>query len=109
MAKGFRVEGIPLCCVCAKWYADESGYPQLFFQVNPMIDMDDHKKCVCGRLPGASDCLKAATMITNYVGDRKISDTTACNAIMDTLSVFRNAEEIVKNITTIIHATGRRR
>lgn len=107
MAKGFNVTGVPLCCVCAEWYAQESGYPNLFFQINPIVNMDDKKRCVCGRLPGASDCLRAADNIAAMIENSTINDTTACNAIRDCLSVALNDKELAENITKIIRATGR--
>lgn len=62
-AKGFLVDDIPMCCVCAEHYANESGKPNLFFLVNPLVDMDPNKRCCCGQYPNTKEALDAAVRI----------------------------------------------
>ncbi len=54
-AKGFLIYGIPLCCVCEEYYAQESGDPKSFILTRKTIDMDHDKKCACGEWPDTND------------------------------------------------------
>ena len=61
--KGFLVDGIPMCCDCALYYAEKSGYPHLFFQINKMVDMDSDIKCCCNKYPCRKKATEAAAKI----------------------------------------------
>lgn len=56
-----------ICLSCAEAHAQQSGFPNLYFAINPIFRISGQSRCECGKYMGAVVNCDAAARVADLV------------------------------------------